>query len=56
VVDELERRAGRCLLEIQALGWPPSRQAAESCGIRLRDFSRLRNLVTDEPRIKVSDR
>jgi len=45
VIDDLERRAGRCLLEIKALRWPSSRDTADLCGISLREAVRLRRLV-----------
>ena len=45
LVEELERRAGRYLAEIKALGWPSSRDTAEACGISLREAVRLRRLA-----------
>ncbi len=45
LVGELDVRAGRLLEEIQALGWPPAREAAAACGLTIREISRLRDLV-----------
>lgn len=48
---EMERRAGRLLVEITALGWPPVRATAHHCGISLPELLRLRRLAeaVDEP-------
>ena len=41
LVAGLERRAGRCLADIRALGWPSAAVTAQACGISLREASRL---------------
>jgi len=45
LVDQLERRVGRYLVEIKALGWLSSRDTAELCGISLKEAVRLRQLA-----------
>jgi len=45
LANDLERRAGRYLLEIKALGWPSSQHTVELCGISLREAIRLRRLA-----------
>lgn len=51
VTAEMERRAGRLLVEIKALGWPPVRATARHCGVSLHEVLRLRRLAeaVDEP-------
>lgn len=49
LVNELEERAGHCLAEIKALGWPSASLTAEACGITVREALRLRGLVADQP-------
>lgn len=45
LVAGLEQRAGRCLAEILALGWPSTSSAAAACGLTVRESARLRGLV-----------
>lgn len=42
---EMERRAGRLLVAITALGWPPVRATAHHCGISVHELFRLRRLA-----------
>lgn len=51
VTADMERRAGRLLVEIKALGWPRARATADYCGVSLHEVHRLRRLaeVVDEP-------
>lgn len=51
LVAGLERRAGRRLVEIQALGWPTVGLTASACDLSLREAARLRHLAeNDAPR------
>ncbi len=45
LVEELDLRAGRLLIEIKAVGWPSARETAAACGITVREAARLRDLV-----------
>lgn len=47
LVAALERRAGSCLVEIQALSWPGTGFTASACDLSLREATRLRELVND---------
>lgn len=47
LVAGLERRAGRCLAEIHALGWPGPVGTAAACNLSVRDAARLRQLADD---------
>ncbi len=47
LVAGLERRAGRCLVEIHALGWLGSGLTASACDLSLREATRLRELVNE---------
>ena len=49
LVASLETRAGRCLAEVRALGWPGVRATAAACDLSLREAARLRALVDDDP-------
>ena len=48
---EMERRAGRLLVAIRALGWPSTRATADYCGVSLHELLRLRRLAeaVDKP-------
>lgn len=45
LVDALDLRAGRLLVEITALRWPSARETAAACGITVREAARLRGLA-----------
>jgi hypothetical protein len=49
LVAALETRAGRCLAEVRALGWPGVRATAAACDLSLHEAARLRALVEDDP-------
>ena len=48
LVAELERRAGRCLAEIQDIGWSGAARTAAACNISVREAARLRQLADDK--------
>jgi hypothetical protein len=48
LVAGLERRAGRCLVEIHDLGWPGSVRVAAACDLSVREVARLRKLASEE--------
>lgn len=48
LIAGLERRAGRCLVEIHHLGWPGSVRTAAACDLSVREVARLRKLASEE--------
>lgn len=49
LVNDLEERAGRCLVQLKGLGWHTVSLTAEACGITVREAARLRRLTADQP-------